>query len=381
MKIRPGRLIAPLVAALAGAAAAFAQRPKVEVETLREGESLPPIWHIFLVLSVAAIIAFVAEMRRRRRAKTERAEATERHRRKLSSAGGAIDADREIDWARKRAARSVERRARQARKGTRTDRPAPEPAPAFGPASPVFAIDRIELARPFHPLQASNDEFLLDAIDQLSEDYLEDLEARDLALNVLKKFRTSNAIEALADVALYDISGTLRAKAVTILADFDHESVFETLVIASADPSREVKAAAARAIFRLTIDRREAWLRLAEMPDRGRRRQCARAVADGDFPQRAIDRLTRPEREQVLESVALIALLAAEGELEPITNAFERHSNDDIGLALVHVIGILENHHLFEYLESRKQRKDLGRAVFEKIDAVLERGLSPATRR
>lgn len=117
------------------------------------------------------------------------------------------------------------------------------------------------------------------------------------------------------------------------------------------------------------------------MPDRGRRRQCARAVADGDFPQRAIDRLTRPEREQVLESVALIALLAAEGELEPITNAFERHSNDDIGLALVHVIGILENHHLFEYLESRKQRKDLGRAVFEKIDAVLERGLSPATRR
>ena len=111
---------------------------------------------------------------------------------------------------------------------------------------PVFRLQKLELARPFAPLSISNDEDLMSAIEQAHDEFEEDEEIRDLAVRILTRFKTRNSVEALSQVALYDLSSNLRSKAVAVLTDFDHESVFETILLCCADPTREVRAAAAR---------------------------------------------------------------------------------------------------------------------------------------
>ncbi len=74
---------------------------------------------------------------------------------------------------------------------------------------------------------------------------------------------------------MYDISSNLRSKAVSVLADFDHESVFETVLLCCADPTREVRAAAARALFNLSFERSDSWARIAQCDDEFRMVQAA----------------------------------------------------------------------------------------------------------
>ena len=153
---------------------------------------------------------------------------------------------------------------------------------------PISRFDRIELPRPFIPLPISNDEALMSAIEQTHDEFEEDEDVRDLAVRILARFKTKNSIEALSQVALYDLSSTLRSKAVGILSDFDHESVFETLLLACADPTREVKAAAARGLFRLSFDRADCWMRIAESGDEFRMRHATRAAIAGDLVRKII---------------------------------------------------------------------------------------------
>ncbi len=40
-------------------------------------------------------------------------------------------------------------------------------------------------------------------------------------------FKAENSVEVLSQVALEDLSSNLRSKVVSILGDFDHESLFE----------------------------------------------------------------------------------------------------------------------------------------------------------
>jgi hypothetical protein len=85
---------------------------------------------------------------------------------------------------------------------------------------PIFKFSKLELARPFSPLVISNDDALMSAVEQTQDEYEEDEEIRDLAVRILAAFKTRNSVEALSQVALYDLSSNLRSKAVSILADF-----------------------------------------------------------------------------------------------------------------------------------------------------------------
>ena len=145
------------------------------------------------------------------------------------------------------------------------------------------------MARPFMQLPISNDDALLSAIEQTQDEFEEDESVRELAVRILARFETKNSVESLSQVALYDLSSTLRSKAVGILSDFDHESVFETLLLACADPTREVRAAAARGLFRLSFDRSDCWMRIAESNDEFRMRHAARAAIAGDLVERSFD--------------------------------------------------------------------------------------------
>ena len=244
----------------------------------------------------------------------------------------------------------------------------------FNPPLPVFAFQKLERARPFNALPISNDDALLSAIEQTHEEYEEDEEIRDLAVRILQAFRTRNAVEALSQVALYDLSSAVRSKAVSILADFDHESVFEAILLASADPTREVRAAAARAFTRLSFDRADAWSRIMETGEEGKMRHAARAAIAGGYVERIFERLIHRDTKYAYEAVALVALLIRAGETDVIFEKLKMSKDAELQRAILHVIKITDDqsilNELYALLEERFISADLRKAVDETIEAI-----------
>lgn len=202
-------------------------------------------------------------------------------------------------------------------------------------------IGRItELLRPqeIEELPVSDDEGLLAAIDEVQDDSDADSEFRAIALRVLASFKTRNSIEALSQIALYDLSTNLRAKAVGMLADFDHQSVFESIVLSCADPSREVRAAGARALVRVTFDRGDEWARFALADDKYLSRQVAKAAVEAGIAERSFDRLTMRDEKSAYEAFALVYLLVKAGETEKIFDAIRDHRDIKIRVALLHIL-------------------------------------------
>jgi len=237
---------------------------------------------------------------------------------------------------------------------------------------PIFKFHKLELARPFAPLALSSDDALLSAIEQTQDEFEEDEEIRDLAVRILTRFKTRNSVEALSQVALYDISSNLRSKAVTILADFDHESVFETILLCCADPTREVRAAAARGLFRLSFDRADAWTRIAETADDFRMKQAALAAKEADLVKRSLDRLIHQDQKIAYEAIALIALMIRAGEIKEILKAVENHPEKNVKLALLHVIGLTKEESTLENLYELLEKDDLTKELKEKIEQVIQ---------
>ncbi len=212
-----------------------------------------------------------------------------------------------------------------------------EESVAFGEL-PVSRLRRLDVATPFEPLPVSDDSDLLNAIEQTREGTEDDEEVRLLATRVLQAFKTANSIEALNRIALQDISSNVRARAVGILAEFDHETVFETLVVASADPSRDVRAAAARGLARLSIDRADAWARIAESGDVFRIARLAEAAVECEIVARSVDRLVHLEEKVAHEAFALFILLARGGDTSVILDLIEGALDVNVKLALIHVL-------------------------------------------
>lgn len=240
------------------------------------------------------------------------------------------------------------------------------------PKLPVFSVQKLELARPFTPLSISNDPALMSAVEQTYDELEEDELVREIALRILNAFKTRNSVEALAQIALYDLSSNLRSRAVTILSDFDHESVFETVLLACADPTREVRAAAARALFRLSFDRADAYLRIAESEEDGRMIQAARAAIEADLVERSLVRLVHEDKKTAFEAVALVALLIKAGETKEVFYALENHSDINVRKAVLHVIKITKNKKALEGLYSMLEKNSLSIEFQEEVDKTIE---------
>ncbi len=236
---------------------------------------------------------------------------------------------------------------------------------------PISKIDSLIPAPPIEELPYSNDEGLLSAIEQSHDEYEEDPDVREVALRVLSKFRYKNSMDALAQVALYDLSANLRSDAVSALADIDHSSVFESVLLACADPTREVRAAAARALFRLSADRAEAWTRIAECGDEYRIVQAARAAIESELVDRSIDRLVHDDEKQAYEAFALVALLIAAGETKEIFEVMENQRNTSVKLAILHCLKVVQDERtlsdLYAYIERNSLPEDLSNAANDVI--------------
>ena len=237
---------------------------------------------------------------------------------------------------------------------------------------PVHSFLQLTAARTFEQLPLSADPALLSAIEQTYEEFEEDEAVRDLALRILAVFRNRNSVEALTQIALYDLSANLRSKAVATLTDFDHESVFEALLLACADPTREVRAAAARGLFRLSFDRAEAWKRLIATNDQFRMNHAARAAVESGIVQKSFDRLLHEDMRIAYEAVALVGMLLKAGETDLIFDAIENHKDERVKYALLHVIKIVRDERTMTRLSELLHKNVLELAIAERAESIVK---------
>jgi hypothetical protein len=240
------------------------------------------------------------------------------------------------------------------------------------PALPVFSIQQLEPAKPFDVLPISDDEDLMSAVEQSYDEFEEDEEVRGLAVRILAAFKKRNSVEALSQIALYDLSSNLRSKAVSILSEFDHESVFETILLACADPTREVRAAAARGLTKLTFNRADAWTRIAETGEDGRIVQAARAAIESGFVDMSFDRLASKDYKQAYEAFTLMALLINANETEKIFNTLENHRDMDVRKALLHIIKLTKDQNALDGLSHLREKNKLPEEFQKEVDKTIE---------
>lgn len=296
----------------------------------------------------------------------------------------------ELEWLRK--AKKPAAKASKPASTQRRPEPLPEPPPraaAADPATldtkifqekmrrmqytqlPINSFSQLAPAKSYSPLALSDDPSLLTAIEQANEEFEEDEAVRELAVRILTAFRTRNSVDALSQIALYDLSSNLRSKAVTTLADFDHESVFETILLACADPTREVRAAAARGLFRLGFDRAHAWKRIIEANDDYRMSHAARAAIEAGIVTKSFERLVHEDVKIAYEAFALVSLLIKAGETSLIFEAIREHKDERVKYALLHVLKVQRDERTLDGLNKLRMGSSWPADISDRIrDAV-----------
>ncbi len=191
------------------------------------------------------------------------------------------------------------------------------------------------------------DETLADSLERLES---VDVEARIAAAQSLAQFQVQRAVDALSAMALNDASPAVRAAAITSLGIINHESVFVAVLTALADESREVCAAAARALSRLSFERADAYARVIETADPVTLRCVAHACVASGMAERAIDRLASDDRRQAYEAFSMVTLLVKADETKPVFHAIENHPDVDVRLVAVRLAGLTQHPELVSYL-------------------------------
>lgn len=236
---------------------------------------------------------------------------------------------------------------------------------------PVFDFKNINPSKFFTQLSLSNDEALISAIEQTHDEYEEDEDVRDLAVRILAAFKAKNSVESLSQVAIYDLSASLRSKAITILTEFDHETVFETILLGCADPTREVRAASARGLTRLSFDRADAWTRIIETNEKGRISQAARAAIEGGFVERSFDRLIHRDSKYAYEAFVLLSLIVKSGEVDGLIEAIKTHKDRRVSLAILHVFKISKDPNALAVLYNLIENNHIPLDIRAEVDKTI----------
>ncbi|HKQ99886.1 MAG TPA: HEAT repeat domain-containing protein, partial [Pyrinomonadaceae bacterium] len=180
------------------------------------------------------------------------------------------------------------------------------------------------------------DEELSEALSRLQD---ADVEARAAAARRLAQFSVQRAVEALTVLASDDPEATVRAAAVGSLGEIEHESVFAPVLMAFADEAREVRAAAARSLSRMSLDRAEGYVRLIETAEPETLAKVAVACSKAGMVAQAVERLISEDRRLAYEAFSLLSLLAKANETEPLLDAITNHPEENVRLALIRLLG------------------------------------------
>ncbi|HMT09684.1 MAG TPA: hypothetical protein PKA82_16920 [Pyrinomonadaceae bacterium] len=355
----------------------------------------PGIWPLLVgLIAVAGCVAFIAWYRRSSKPETDQYNYENRLRsgsHEFDMDEG-LDADKELEWLRK-AKKPSKKSNTKPKKSIGTSGqikmsdltsgnliPTEEDTKSYQERLrkqqfanlPINSFLKLTEARDFVQLPLSGDQALLSAIEQANEEFEDDEAVRELALRVLSAFKTRNSIDALSQIALYDLSANLRSKAVSVLTDFDHESVFETILLACADPTREVRAAAARGLFKLSFDRAEAWKRIIASKDTYRMSHTARAAIESGIAQKSFDRLVHYDMKIAYEAFALIGLLVHSGETSQIFQTIKSSSDENVKLALLHCLSVIKDDRLLPELNKLRIDASLPESILSRVKETVE---------
>jgi HEAT repeat protein len=225
----------------------------------------------------------------------------------------------------------------------------------------VEAITQLEPAGDVENLpQTDEDERLVQALLALKSS---DTTERSEALKVLVQFRVQSAVDAIAHVARYDTEPAIRSLATAALGSIDHESVFTAVVIGMADETREVRAAAARSLTRLSFDRADAYVRVIESGDEETIRSVAKACIQAGIVSQNLDRLANSDHRQAYETFSLISLLSKANMCEPVLEAVADHSRVDVRLKAVHLLACTRQPGTFDQLRELALREGISEVV------------------
>jgi HEAT repeat protein len=224
-----------------------------------------------------------------------------------------------------------------------------------------FGITHLEPASCVEELPESiDDEGLTVALAKVGS---EDVEERSEAVKCLAQFPVKSSVAALISLTQHDPESTVRSLAVSSLAFIDHESVFPAVLIGMADESREVRAAAARALSRLSFDRADAYTTVIETADDQTLRSVAQACIKAGIVSQNIDRLASGDRRQAYEAFSLICLLAKAQMTDPVLDAIINHSNVNVRVSAVHLLAVTGEEYLFDQLQKLAVMTDIDEEV------------------
>ena len=227
--------------------------------------------------------------------------------------------------------------------------------------SVVEGITQLEPAGAVESLPVTDeDESLAQALVNLES---EDTTQRSEALKVLVQFRVQSAVDAIARVAQHDHEPAIRSLATAALGSIDHESVFTAVVIGMADETREVRAAAARSLTRLSFDRADAYVRVIESGDEETIRSVAKACIQSGIVSQNLDRLANCDHRQAYETFSLISLLSKANMNEPVLDAIAEHSRIDVRLKAVHLLAATRQPGTFDQLRELALREGISEVV------------------
>ncbi len=210
-------------------------------------------------------------------------------------------------------------------------------------------LDGTQDLQPVTPLEdlpdGSDDEVLEKVISGIQS---LDIKGRSEAVKSLAQHCTRSSVSALTSLARLEPEGSVRAQAMLSLAAIDHESVFPGILIGMADESREVRAAAARSLSRLSFDRGAAYARLRETSDSDTLSEVAHACVKAGTLTQAIDRLANGNRRHAFEALSLISLLTKAKLTEPITEVLHVHPSIGVRIAVVRLLASTGEPEIFE---------------------------------
>jgi len=208
----------------------------------------------------------------------------------------------------------------------------------LGDGAPGADLPELEPFVTFEDLPAGDEDVELTKV--LGQLETVDEGGRARVVQQLGTHHAQRSVSALAATALNDLDPAVRSVAVTSLGSIDHESVLAPVLIALADESRIVRAAAARTLTSLHFDRADAYVRVTETSDPDTLRRVARACISTGIIAQAVDRLASEDRHQAYEAFSLFTLLARANETDPIIDTIQSHKDDEVRLCAVRVLNV-----------------------------------------
>lgn len=131
-----------------------------------------------------------------------------------------------------------------------------------------------------------------------------------------------------------------RAAAIIELSRVDTDEAFQQICAGFDDGSKEVRGAAARALYDLRADRADSFTRALREASPERRRQIGTAISASGLAGESISQLTGESREKTYEAFSLLFLMAKAGEVAPLVRAIEGHPSNEVRLAVVKLLAL-----------------------------------------